>query len=660
MAGREISAPECGESRMSRYACPVDCPFNPWRPEAYDEVMAIHDRLDARVYPRLERDARDTGRPLDPPHELNEALQDYFIDRLFQSRDAAGHTFYERWEARGLDGLSNDERVLFRAHARLRVRAIEIRTVRDETLSEATDLFDPAAPAIPIADRSLADIAGRFYPFLAWMYDLPHYWRMHGVAVTIPEVQGLTPAEVVRGVAAHLGWSADAEPLDAWLARHFARCADALQAVPAVLWEETARNSNLVRTVVLYRLRAPSEEFTRWMDAWPEVDRTDTEPALAERGFGPSWDWLDDPARLPMGHVTAPAGTPMRGTFSLGVPQLLLTIPMGQAVEPVRADFEARAGDRVEFVGARADDLGRQTEKVRSVTPEQRALVPPAFLTHARRLDVRLSRLPLPAGGAVDPRQLMREMEKRWLDDAVPGLGGLTPRQAARDPAQRPALLEMVKDRIRSTDARQRSEGGEQDPIWLAHELGLAELDVPAPAGLYSPPRPILPDLLDHPLTVQEVETRLDLILGDDQRILSLPDLLEAEAPTVCEFLAEIFSEDEVREENILFDLSTMAWLILFPRQPPAHLPETGTLRAAMARRLRAATQVPAGDDRFLHVLADSRRQPTLAAGLQQLAGEALDRSQLKVKRSAQAMMRIAGALAVLVDELDALARPSA
>jgi hypothetical protein len=43
-------------------------------------------------------------------------------------------------------------------------------------------------------------------------------------------------------------------------------------------------------------------------------------------------------------------------------------------------------------------------------------------------------------------RQFREQYMQRWLDDTIPALGGLTPRQAAADPAHHPALRRLLKD----------------------------------------------------------------------------------------------------------------------------------------------------------------------------------------------------------------------
>jgi hypothetical protein len=40
--------------------------------------------------------------------------------------------------------------------------------------------------------------------------------------------------------------------------------------------------------------------------------------------------------------------------------------------------------------------------------------------------------------------QVIREKEVEWLDESIPALGGLTPREAADDPTRREDLLALL------------------------------------------------------------------------------------------------------------------------------------------------------------------------------------------------------------------------
>jgi hypothetical protein len=68
----------------------------------------------------------------------------------------------------------------------------------------------------------------------------------------------------------------------------------------------------------------------------------------------------------------------------------------------------------------------------------------------------------------------MAEREERWVDERLPALGGLAPRQAVADPASRPALLALLDDfDWVEAQAGPQDRGRGMDPARLRALLGL-------------------------------------------------------------------------------------------------------------------------------------------------------------------------------------------
>jgi hypothetical protein len=61
--------------------------------------------------------------------------------------------------------------------------------------------------------------------------------------------------------------------------------------------------------------------------------------------------------------------------------------------------------------------------------------------------------------------QVIAGYEESWLDESIPALGGLTPREAAEDPTRQPDLVQLLA-------SLQESENG-MSPSRLAAALGL-------------------------------------------------------------------------------------------------------------------------------------------------------------------------------------------
>jgi hypothetical protein len=84
---------------------------------------------------------------------------------------------------------------------------------------------------------------------------------------------------------------------------------------------------------------------------------------------------------------------------------------------------------------------------------------------------------PAAGGGPPDVPAEVREqvqgmMERRWCDEEVPALAGLTPRQAAADPSRRESLERLLTE-FERMDAGMPGEGFGMRPARLRELLGL-------------------------------------------------------------------------------------------------------------------------------------------------------------------------------------------
>ena len=72
--------------------------------------------------------------------------------------------------------------------------------------------------------------------------------------------------------------------------------------------------------------------------------------------------------------------------------------------------------------------------------------------------------------------RLLRSHYTAFLDKPVPALDGMTPRDAARDPAMRPRLVELMKGHVHHVEQESREKGVDVRIDWVLEELGLDEL----------------------------------------------------------------------------------------------------------------------------------------------------------------------------------------
>ncbi len=682
--GRTISAAECGENRASRYVCPADCPHNPWNPAHYEQSLAIEDAALAATYRRL---AIDRGGPL-PQFEIDQITnatdlgrQMHFIKVFLLDRDGQGRTFMERWAVAGFAGLNNDERNFAQWKAQARVRLLEIRRVGATGHCEAADLLDAARGPLHVQDRSLHAQAVRFAQLLGWVFETPHYTRVLGVALTVPEVSILDGDDVVRMVVEHLGGPIGGEELQGWLAANFLKMEQAFGAINAAFRYQMMKHIDARFTKTTYRLRGGRDEVLRRLDEWPAVRPEPPAPAEEAEGFTEGRVWFDETAPVEAGQgelalssiQSAIAGRPALGRVLVAADRIRLEAGSGARAQALRALFEKAVGRWVRFQEERVDDLGAQMLK--NQPPPDLTWVPPTLLEHAPRIVLTSSRLEeLPAGTPLPEAELyaQRRHDELFLNDTIPVLNGRTPRQAASDPALRPLLVRMMKQRLRGLDRRNQQTGETYDANWLVRELGLTEILIDPP-----PPRPVPPEMAEdlaaedewldeslpaspplpaQPFTEQQLATRLHRALE------ALPDpgraviAFQDAAPHVCELLETLTPEQCTDAESmVLLVLAAQVWFVFAPPGTRGWRLDGEQLEEHLFQPTTAAVTPIAPPD--LERLIHESRQPELARHVADLLAQTVDQGPKKLRTDPVRALMLLFLLWALIDELDRAAR---
>jgi len=72
--------------------------------------------------------------------------------------------------------------------------------------------------------------------------------------------------------------------------------------------------------------------------------------------------------------------------------------------------------------------------------------------------------------------QFYRDHYTKFLDDSIPALNGMNPREAAKNPVMRPQLIELMKSHVHTLSTMCRQKGLKLEIDWVLEELGLHEL----------------------------------------------------------------------------------------------------------------------------------------------------------------------------------------
>lgn len=526
--GRRIKPQECGENRISSYDCPADCPNNPWSPNNYDRAIEIQDRCTEKLIARLRAEqVRTLGYTRFPKFEKENwaisSLQ-WFSDKFYRETDASGKTFWQRWKDDRCAELNNDQRIHIAAESAMRVAVLEIHQICDDTTVRAVDLLDPDRAPFPVLDRSLCKTACRFSTLFCVIFDLPHYCRIHSVGYPLPNVPGLTARDVFMEIATHLGAPPSLQERSNWLLRNLCRMGDSFKAVSSARHEAMLNGIEMAYTRTVYDIKCPLDKFHQILEKAKDIDEGDLSDEDRDTGFVQAWDALGGESQ----HIK---GESLLGRILLHKEAYLqIEASSSERSNQLKQRIKELFGKDIRFSSERTDDLAAQHRKKRKYNYDP-ALVPERLMQNITQVETVVSRIKLEpevSSRTQLDEQIEQEFMKTFLDKSIPLLDGLTPRQAAKDPALRPRLVEIIKSRVRDQDESNLRNGRNTDINWMLEELGLDEINFPPP-----PPRQktIEEDFDDENFDDEEEFDAAEFLMLDDEQIAQGISDLEAKYP---------------------------------------------------------------------------------------------------------------------------------
>jgi hypothetical protein len=676
---REITSADCGANRLSRFACPESCPFNPFAVANYDSLLEIEDDADATTMHRFLLEADNSGavdRALAADHSLGYGTHASVIWDFFFERDATGRTWAERWGDAGFSPLKNDERVLVQGKMKIHVALLEVRRVVDQHRIEAVDLLDPDRRLLGFVDRSLAARATRFSTLLSWVYPLPHFWRLSGTALHVDDIGPFTPVEAIEACVQHFGGPAELESKRRWLAENFVRVSNALTATGHERRRQMFAAMDACVGTATYTVLGRVGACRKALAADASIDEDDLRADDKSAGFTDAFVWFDPiPSRA--GTAALLPGRRILGRVLVGSKEARVEAIGAARLDDLKQRFERVLGAQVQFSKERRDNVGAQMAAKEPIVDA--ALVPPSLLENPTMLEMGSDRVSgPPAGMALVEYEatLLQEQLRKFLDEPVPALDGRTPREAALLPALRPKLIELMKARVRQIDSRNLKTGRNDDINPTLRELGLLELDVLPPPNRPCPDddevfdedddelteiedpiasdRPLAPALQGPALSTQEAAMAMDRAMGQfNTASAALAELSDSGASIVDDIGALTGTMLKETEFNLLVTLLIPAWFSLVPLGVQAPLLDFDGMAVEFDRLCGCLGEnSDVARDTFLN-LAETCRQPGLLELLFARVFELSKRSPkgLRIEDGAVPVMMVT--LKVVLDELD-------
>lgn len=482
----------CGEKRGSELSCPPRCSHFPFGIENYDGWLkidgswmqkAVHyimEHVDRDRFKQVARRMDSEGGSSARNMEIAFPATVYYL--LGIDRDDEGKTLAERWEEEGWHGLDNDERVMMRYRRESFPTIIEVQKVLDVQSLECIDLLDPDKGPFVIFDRTFAQNAHHFSRFLLWLTHYPYFSRPGGggLLVNYPIYHDFYN-DLKKRAGKKRGKRIQLSQVKEYMAGHFGECCALIESLGKEYSNQLIRSLDANQCVAKYMIRSSWTEIKDIIKQKPDFQ-------FDEKALKPDdpegtryYQWLrrgeskkvESSMHPTFRHYVERDGVGSLGTLKLCPDCLIVEILSRQKFEFAKGIMEKHFGSLVELVDETIEDLSEGLEERLSESQDLAAREDDGYDYYEQEKED--EDIPPEIQQKILER-FYRKHYTNFLNDPIPALNGLTPRQASNDLEMRERLLDLMKGHLYHLSLNTREKGIKLDIDWVLEELGLHEL----------------------------------------------------------------------------------------------------------------------------------------------------------------------------------------
>lgn len=475
----------CGMKRGTEIECTADCRFFPFSPAGYDGWLKIDLALMPKLVSHVAREAGEmhlrsvldsfplerSGSP-----EAGEDLLYFALQHcLLVERDEKGRTLADRWAANDWAGLRPDEAMMMEYRSASFVTVVEIQRVLDSQTLECIDLFDPEGRPFAIVDRSLPARMTRFSRVLGWLTHYPHFSKLGHCCHEIPQIVYREFVDHIRRRAGEAPDATGGTDCRGYASANLRELLSTLFRMPREKMKAMFENMDSNHCVGSYEIGDDHEEVKRILEEKPEFAWEDRDP---DEGDPPetvyyAWQRLGESQEIEEDMPAAFRTTPgsdwvgSLGELRLTEDRLVFETYSRQKFEFGSRMIQRYFGTLVRQVDEKVTEMARQIARKwdeESDRPGGR-----------REEDLAGQSIP-PAVRAELTEKFYADHYAKFIDDPIPALDGMTPREASRDPEARQRLVELMKEHVHSIAQMNREQSCAFSLSSLLKELGLDEL----------------------------------------------------------------------------------------------------------------------------------------------------------------------------------------
>jgi len=474
----------CGSKRGTDFGCPADCEFYPFGIAGYDLWLNLNEVLTLKIVKRVISDVGEfhfesvmSSFPtagLSSRQYQDDAVYLAAFHCLLVERDGEGKTLAHRWEADGWAGLKPDEALMMKYQSGASVTVTEIQKVLDHQRTECIDVFDPERTPFVIVDRSLAGRATRFSRILGWLTHYPHFSKLGQVCHVVPELVYRDLLAFIRESADEEGYVLDQGGHKAYMMENLSGLIEFLFEMPREKMKAIFDSMDSFHCVGMYDITGSREDVRRMLEDKPDFEWNDREPDEGDPPEVEYYTWMrrgesqEIEKEMPSAfrHEAGSEWVGGLGNIKLYEEKLIFEAFTKRLYNFGKDMIQCYFGEQVRLVDEEISEIaGRvadmyddedhaQERRPAGLSPEA---IPPEVLAEISK-------------------KFYEEHYTRFMDEPVPALGGMTPREASGRPDARPMLIELMKGHINNIETKNKEDGTDISIDFVLKELGLDEL----------------------------------------------------------------------------------------------------------------------------------------------------------------------------------------
>ncbi len=479
----------CGSGRGSKIHCIPDCAYFPFGIPGYDLWLKIDGVLARKMlsylascYNRAEFEEmvehmRFAGVVSEEDAGTAEGAAVYYI--FFVKRDTDGRILAQKWQAQGWPGLNNDERIMMESRFNCRATVIEIQKVLDHQRMECIDLLEPEKGNFVLIDRATAARSVRFSRMLTWLAHYPNFSRIANNGVEVTDFAFAEFMDTLRDSFQKERRKHKEITIKDYLSENFGSFGSLIYDLSRQKSIAALERMDLYQCKALYKIEGNYAQIKAILDTKPDFEKRERHQEEKTVAGAHYYSWLRRGESKALEKKMSPFfrhgdekedGVGTIGNISLFPDKVIVETFTKQKYRFAKSMMKKLFGESLKL----------QNEAVVDLAKQHAAKIEDNYEDYAQGVILEKQ------GGKnedIPPeiaRELLQKMHKRhytiFLDDKIPALDNMTPREAASDPQMRPKLIELMKQHLKGIEQQNKDRGLDLNIDWVLDELLLLEL----------------------------------------------------------------------------------------------------------------------------------------------------------------------------------------